>query len=208
MSTEEAESLAAFLQPMLDFDPEKRAKAGDMLKNPWLTQTNHPTSEPPTVQRSRPEEVRGSTGYPQSPPVGSDGARRGHTSGEASTGAGQASPPPAPITPKSGSGLPWSTASASDPAALTVGSQRVGTAIASSSEVESSAEAASVPGSAASSRSPIRQVTQFLGNISFHSSGQATAAGVQQSPPSSVNASDAQGSSSSRRLVNPRLTSA
>ena len=28
MSTEEAESLASFLQPMLDFDPEKRAKAG------------------------------------------------------------------------------------------------------------------------------------------------------------------------------------
>jgi serine/threonine protein kinase len=203
MSTEEAESLAAFLQPMLDFDPEKRAKAGDMLKNPWLTHPNHPTSEAqPAVQPPRQEEVRGSTVFPQSPSVTvSDGARRGHTAGEAAVGAGQASPP-APITPKSGSGLPWSTVSASEPSApASVGSQRV-------SEADSTAGAASVPGDVTSSRSPIRQVTQFLGSISFHSSGQASSAASQQSPPTSATASDAQGSGSSRRLVNPRLTSA
>jgi serine/threonine protein kinase len=209
MSTEEAESLAAFLQPMLDFDPEKRAKAGDMLKNPWLIHSNHSTSEPqPAVQRPRPEEVRGCTVFPQSPAVTvSDGARRGHTAGEAATGEGQASPPPTPITPKSGSGLPWSTASASENSApSSVGSQRVGPgSFASASEAESTAGAASVPGSGVNSRSPIRQVTQFLGSISFHGSGQA---GAQQSPPSSASGSDAQGSGSSRRLVNPRLTSA
>ncbi|CAG9822852.1 unnamed protein product [Phaedon cochleariae] len=33
---EEAEDFAAFLRPMLDFDPEKRATAADCLKQPWL----------------------------------------------------------------------------------------------------------------------------------------------------------------------------
>jgi serine/threonine protein kinase len=210
MSTEEAESLAAFLQPMLDFDPEKRAKAGEMLKNPWLTQSSQPRSESqPAVQRSCPEEVRGSTVLPSSPSV-SDEARRRHVAGEAAVGAGQDSPPPAPITPNSGSGLPLSTTSTSEPPApVAAGSQRVGSgSLASAPQEESTAGAASIPGGGASSRSPIRQVTQLLGSISFHSSGQATSSVAQQSPPNSANASDAQGSGSSRRLVNPRLTSA
>jgi serine/threonine protein kinase len=205
MSTEEAESLASFLQPMLDFDPEKRAKAGDMLKNPWLTQT-HSSSEPHAAVRSGLEEPRGSTILPQSTPMtGSDGARRGHIVGEPPVGTGQASPGPAPVAPKSGSGLQWSASDSSAPTSLS--SQRVGSTASAAEPEESAAGAASVP-DGGSSRSPMRQVTQFLGSMSFHSSGQTSAAGSQQSPPSAPSASDATSGGSSRRLVNQRLTPA
>ncbi|CAH2002751.1 unnamed protein product [Acanthoscelides obtectus] len=36
-SKEDAEEFAAFLKPMLDFDPDRRATAADCLKYPWLT---------------------------------------------------------------------------------------------------------------------------------------------------------------------------
>ncbi|XP_066149291.1 SRSF protein kinase 1 [Euwallacea fornicatus] len=36
-SRKDAEEFAAFLKPMLDFDPDKRATAADCLKHPWLS---------------------------------------------------------------------------------------------------------------------------------------------------------------------------
>ncbi|XP_072394199.1 SRSF protein kinase 1 [Diabrotica undecimpunctata] len=37
-SRQDAEDFAAFLKPMLDFEPDKRATAAECLKHPWLTQ--------------------------------------------------------------------------------------------------------------------------------------------------------------------------
>ena len=39
-SRKDAEELAAFLTPMLDYVPEKRATAKQCLQHPWLKQEN------------------------------------------------------------------------------------------------------------------------------------------------------------------------
>ena len=45
-SRKDAEELADFLTPMLDYVPEKRATAAECLKHPWLQQNGESFSEP------------------------------------------------------------------------------------------------------------------------------------------------------------------
>jgi len=73
----EAADLAAFLTPMLDFVPERRATAAQMLGHPWL---------------QTPEEAKSAAG--SQPPSPAPGARGGAVWGAAST---VMVPPPAEL---------------------------------------------------------------------------------------------------------------
>ena len=67
----QALSLASFLKPMLEFSPERRATAQQMLQHPWLKGETAGTSAT-TKQDGDEEERRGSGGraaYPPPPPV-------------------------------------------------------------------------------------------------------------------------------------------
>jgi serine/threonine protein kinase len=201
MSIQEAESLASFLQPMLDFDPEKRATAGEMLKHPWLIDPHRVVAESQAAsqQRMRPEDARGD-GSGHSSPLSASGARLGHLEVEAS---GQGSP--APSTPKPGLGLQWSSVSGSERQTQCAAPSPSGAQKAvPSGEVQQAA----ATGDSGTSRSPIRQMTQLLGGLNFNtSSSTSSSSTVTQAPPSPPSAADAQASGSGRRVLNPPTAS-
>ena len=192
MSIQDAESLASFLQPMLDFDPEKRATAGEMLKHAWLNEAHRPVQESQAAaQRIRQEDAVAS------------GGRMAETFCGASS----------PVVPntKPGSSLPWSSLSGSERQAS--GNQLpVSAQCAAPPPGAGTAEGSGVAGTGedlGGSRSPLRQVTQLLGSMNFHSNAPLPSpSSATQQPPSSPPNADSQGSGSARRVLNPRTASA
>lgn len=77
----QAAALADFMLPMLHYDPERRATAGEMLRHPWLAgPSGAPVAPPPTAAHSAAEE-RGyggsSAGEGTSPEAGPAAERSG-----------------------------------------------------------------------------------------------------------------------------------
>lgn len=64
-----AVALSFFLQPMLDFDPVVRASARDMLKHPWLRQTNE-HGDPPSKAGAAPAGTAGAASATGAPATG------------------------------------------------------------------------------------------------------------------------------------------
>ncbi|GAX78942.1 hypothetical protein CEUSTIGMA_g6382.t1 [Chlamydomonas eustigma] len=60
MSAEEARSLASFLKPMLEYSPERRATAAQMLEHPWLRGELQPTSMSQQGMDDEKKQMRGS----------------------------------------------------------------------------------------------------------------------------------------------------
>jgi serine/threonine protein kinase len=61
---EDAEDVAAFLEPILSIDPDKRATAADCLKHPWLTGApRDPSSRPKREQRDRDYDAKHATNH-------------------------------------------------------------------------------------------------------------------------------------------------
>lgn len=210
MSIQEAESLASFLQPMLDFDPEKRATAGEMLKHPWLNDPHRAVVESQGAsQRTRPEDARAS-GSANSSPLAGPGSQPGHVGMESASASGQG--PPAATTPKPG--LQWSSLSGSERQTVcavptSAASQPPASPASQRAAPLAEGQTAANVGEVSNSRSPMRQMTQLLGSLNFHSSSSmsSSSAATQQAPPSPPSAADSQTTGSGRRVVNPRTAS-
>ena len=83
----QAELMADFLQPMLEYEPERRATARDMLRHPWL---RTPVS---AAMGARASAASAATGGPPVPP-GDERMRRRSTQFDVGQTGDAAGPPP------------------------------------------------------------------------------------------------------------------
>lgn len=67
--------LASFLLPMLDFTPDRRATARDMLQHPWLSEQLDDEDQPVRQSRSAADQSRSSSQSTDSRRPGRDDSR-------------------------------------------------------------------------------------------------------------------------------------